>query len=140
MDSEFGNALVLKDSGFVIRTKYPWLGCSPDAIVIENGESVLMECKSLKLGKTNEGLQFLRKCKCLTERSPGEFLLKKTNSYYTQIQFGLYICNLTRAKLLLYNDKSKKNIYIDVERDMDHIQELVRSLILLALFRTFIHE
>lgn len=132
LETEFGKASILKDLGFIVCIRYPWLGCSPDAIVIDNGEFVLIECKSLKLGKTYAGLQFLRKCKFLIETTPSHFVLKKTNSYFTQIQLGLYICNLTRGKLLLYNHKIKKNLYVDVHRDDEHIRDL-----LLGLTRTY---
>lgn len=128
MKMEYGQEMVLANTGFVISIQYPWLGCSPDAILIEDDESVLIECKSLKVGQTYEGLQFLQKCTCLMEGPVGHFSLRKNTTYYTQIQLGLFVCNLSRAKLLLYNHKGKKNVFIDVNRDIAHIRELVYNL------------
>jgi len=128
MEAEFGKVSMLTEIGFLICTKYPWLGLSPDVIVLQNGDFVLFECKSLKIGKECTGLTFLRKVTYLKEGPVGHFQLKKRTSFYTQILLDLFVCNIKMGKLLLYNDVSKTNFYIDVPRDADEIKELVHSL------------
>ncbi len=128
LEEEYGKENVLRNIGFIVCLKFPWFGVSPDAIVFYNNEYILMECKWKKIGKSYEGLEFLQKLDFLV-RTPTGFVLKKIgNTYYAQIQLGLFVCNLKRAKLVLYNQKSKCNLYIDVDFDVDYVNDMLLSL------------
>lgn len=125
---KYGIGKVLTKPGFVACLKFPWLGVSPDIIVVENEEYVLMECKTLKLGLDFEGEDFLNRCKFLTKTPSGYQLKKRGKHFYCQIQLGLFVCNLNRAKLVLYNQKAKCNYYIDVHFDIHYVNDLLHSL------------
>ena len=126
--NDFGNDAVLTNVGFIISILYPWLGYSPDGFLFKNGEIILLECKCLKAGKTSDGLEFLRQLTFLEEKELCNFVLKKRCRFYSQIQLGLFICNLKKAKLVLYNDKVKLNEYVDVFLDIEYVKSFTVSL------------
>lgn len=116
--------------GFCVNSRMPCFGFSPDGIM---DKKELLEVKCLAVGKKLAGEAFCeqltKKPKYLEKTDDGIYVLKK-NAFYTQIQFGLAVLNLSRGKLILYynNSSAEGVIPIDVPRDNDFIAELVESL------------
>ena len=84
----------VKDSGFIISTKYPFIGASPDGIVSCDccGTGVLeIKCpfcikdKMVQQGCALQGF-------CLELDSGGKQLLSKKHAYYYQVQTEINIC------------------------------------------------
>lgn len=79
------NAITVYESGLVVSQEFPWLGASPDGIIIQpNGEIVLLEIKCPVSGQFD----------VMSEPSyiiNGDF--KKSHEYYAQIQIQMLVCN-----------------------------------------------
>lgn len=86
--------------GFITNTKYPHAGYSPDGV---DTEETLIEVKCLGVEKHDKIVS-------------GEMPIP--TEYQAQIQFGLLVSELTKAKLVLYNpDASTVMHVIDVLPD-----------------------
>lgn len=112
--------------GFCINVNAPMFGYSPDGI--HDGQ-ILLEVKCPILGKTLHGAALCDKLPYVTK--VGDiFTLKRTHTYYTQVQFGLAILNLKMCKFIIYsNVKGDGNIHvIDVPRNEGFCASLIRIL------------
>lgn len=90
---------------------FPWLGYSPDGFHKLNNELMLLEVKCPVKGNTVNSLQeLIQNLKYCEETSSG-LRLKRKHPYYTQIQFGLLLCNLKLAKLVVLWRKNKSSCY-----------------------------
>ena len=60
--------------------------------------------------------------------------MKKTHTYYTQIQFGLHVLNLQLGKLIVYYNVKKNNdegvLVYNVKRDDQFLSKLLPTLTL----------
>lgn len=98
-------------AGFCINRTAPMLGFSPDGIVDKN---TLLEIKCPDAGHYYKGdelcdrLQFLKK-------ENGKYMLKRSHTYYTQIQLGLCILNLETAHFVLYSAIQDRKTKIEEE-------------------------
>ena len=96
----------------VIPDKFPWTAVSPDGLIKhDDGGMTLLEIKcifSFKDSKIGD-LPFLDK----------DGKLKKSHTYYTQIQLGMHLCNCEDAILFLYTLKDQK--VINVKRDTQFV-------------------
>lgn len=81
-------------------------GFSPDA-VLDN--CYLLEVKCPTAGKSFAGDALLSKLKYLVYDG-NKYVLKRTHTYYTQIQLGLMILNLKAAKLVIFFNVKKKKM------------------------------
>lgn len=84
-----------RNVGLVINPKYPYLGASPDGLLHNTNETVLVEIKCIY---DTEKLSLNELCDkrsnfCL-KRVNNELVLKKEHNYYTQIQGQLAVCGL----------------------------------------------
>ena len=122
------NPRLISNVGFVINIKCPWLGASPDGIACENGELIYLEVKSLKVGKRLTGQDFLERANCLQKDADGMFTLRRRNKFFTQIQLGLALTNLKKAKLVLYVGRNNSIICINVLRDDAYISDVIETL------------
>lgn len=94
--------------GFVTNSKYPNAGYSPDGI---DGK-ILPEIKCLN-GHRYDAL--------ITGEIPME--------YIAQIQFGLLICELEKARLLAFNPEREQQLtVIDINRDEEIINNIIKHL------------
>lgn len=119
---------VLKNCGILINPKIYWFAYSPDGFVKIDNEIVLLEVKCLQIGKEYAGNSFCEKVSFLKMCTNGEFEMIKNHAYYGQIQLGLFVCNLQRAKLLLFVKKEPSFVAIDVPRDEDFLVHFVNTL------------
>ena len=118
-----------ENCGFVVNENISWTGFSPDVIIKCPRGRCLLETKCLKIGKKLTGLEFCRKAPCLNVYLDGTVTLKKKYKFYGQIQLGLAVCNLQRAKLLLYVPQDRSCVVVDVDRDDDFIDIFLRKLL-----------
>ena len=117
-----------------INPKYRYLGCSPDGLVGKDG---LLEIKSLKLFKNYEIEKiikdggslvpketFERHCFQIQDR---ECKLKKTHSYYYQVQFQMLVTERSYCDFLLYAEKGPVSIE-RIERDEALMAEILEHV------------
>jgi hypothetical protein len=89
--------------GFITNSKYPNAGFSPDDIL----DKILLEVKCLN-GERHEAL---------TEKIPLEYLV--------QMHFGMFICELPKARLIGYNPDSPNELIVrEVKRDKQIIANI----------------
>ena len=93
----------VEDCGFVVFPSCPWLGCSPDGIVVENG--ALVGCTEVKCpyAKRDFTLKEAAKDKnfFLQEKDYGLFL-KRSHFYYYQCQGVVNILELPWIDFVVY--------------------------------------
>ena len=126
---KFPNLKVVYHVGLIMNFRFPWLAFSPDGFAIDkHGNVILLEGKALAKGKTFIGLNFCKRLNFLTILPNKKLLLKENSQYYAQIQLGLAISNLERARLMLYVHKNKSVISVKVKRNDEFISQLISSL------------
>ncbi|KAL3242534.1 hypothetical protein MRX96_021042 [Rhipicephalus microplus] len=86
------------ETGLVVLPEQPWLACSPDGLMRYEGNTVLVKIKCpARCEKVpiidKEGKMILEFFDC----QAGTLTLKKSHSFYTQLQLQLYIMNLSQA-------------------------------------------
>lgn len=104
-------------TGLWVNPKYPFLGCSPDGLVDEDG---LLEIKSLKLFKDHEIEKISKNGSSVVPKETlarqcfvikdGKCVLKESHSYYHQIQFQLLVTERTYCDFVLYAAKGPVSI------------------------------
>lgn len=118
----------IRNFGLFINIHYPWLGYSPDGIVITGGRVYLIEIKSPTCGKKIPAELFNAKnVKCLTMEGEN-LVLKRRHRYYGQIQLGLFLLGLNHSRLLLYSEKSNSYLKIEVPYDYAFCKTFIVSL------------
>ena len=103
----------VRSRGFVVSPKWPWLGCSPDGIVMRNG--VPEGCIEIKCTYASKDLCIsdavnCKKNFCLQQTENG-LKLKENHPYYFQCQGVLNILNLNWIDFVVYT-----NVDMHVER------------------------
>ena len=103
----------VRSCGFVVSPKWPWLGCSPDGIVMRNG--VPEGCIEIKCTYASKDLCIsdavnCKKNFCLQQTENG-LKLKENHPYYFQCQGVLNILNLNWIDFVVYT-----NVDMHVER------------------------
>ena len=112
---EQSNTVVCK-SGLWVNPNYPFLACSPDGIVGEDG---LLEIKSLKMFKdsTIESVvekwstlpKVVKQGQCLIIED-GQYILKSSHDYYYQIQMQLLVTERIFCDFVLYAENGPVSI------------------------------
>jgi len=119
----------LLNIGLVVDSSNPWICCSPDALLLSDNETVLMEIKC----------PFSRKNKLLVDQIRPfnvhvpylQFVdqtlkLKCNHPYYTQIQLSLFVLRLQKCFLIVYSEM--QYVVIEVLKDNMFISELLPKL------------
>lgn len=141
------NRYKVVDTGLIVSQKQPWLGYSPDGIVIENNKPIkLLEIKCpysgmfqqnqfiqkanmllFVSGKENPAITFVNSCKYLEFRD--NFLtLKKNHLYYAQIQLGMTILNLPECDFVLYSPYDDSFLNIIIKYDEEYVTKMLHKL------------
>ncbi|XP_029851665.2 uncharacterized protein LOC115333183 [Ixodes scapularis] len=113
--------------GLVVMPQDPWLGCSPDGLFRnEDGNVMLLEikCPSSRWKKPlteKPLLAYLAECK---QRK--DIVLRKSHTYYTQIQICMYVLQLDECDLFLYCSVDKKTLHI--KRDEEFLSDAIPKL------------
>ncbi|XP_043210531.1 uncharacterized protein LOC122375293 [Amphibalanus amphitrite] len=114
--------------GLLIPPACPWLGFSPDAVVVRDGKPVrLVEVKSPVCGKKLSPLQMLSQKSLAYVDFDGENgELRKRHQYYGQVQLGMAILAVDKCDFVIYG---KDGIAIlPVYRDPVFQERLLQSL------------
>jgi len=120
----------IKTFGFIINHRCPWLGFSPDGFYQCSENIVLIEVKCPVEGKSKSGIDLIKTLKyILFDEVTGKIKLKKNHQYYTQIQLGLLLCNLSMGILIVYEQKNDSILQIEVEFDHNYCKNMYQTLI-----------
>ncbi|CAN7977786.1 unnamed protein product, partial [Ixodes persulcatus] len=91
--------------GLVVCPKNPWLGCSPDGVVFEDGRPAkLLEIKCPTKGQTMTAKALLATCDFLEKNEAGTYTLKKRHTHYAQVQLGMALLDVRKCDLVIYAD------------------------------------
>ncbi|CAN7990449.1 unnamed protein product [Ixodes hexagonus] len=114
--------------GLVVNPSVPWLGYSPDAVVMNNGVPArLIEVKSPTRGKTASIRKLVKKGKIpYLVREGKKIALKEAHPFYSQCQLGLLLLNLEVCDFVVFS--KVRPAVIQLQRDKVHIRSLVRKL------------
>jgi hypothetical protein len=120
-------------TGLWVNPKFPFLACSPDGLVNDNG---LVEIKSLKVFKNNSieditsGTVVLpketMKRQCFTIED-GKCVLRENHAYYYQVQMQLLVTERDFCDFILYAEEGEVSIE-RIFRNESLINEIQNSL------------
>lgn len=114
------------DVGLVVCMKQPFLACSPDGVIYNDGDVELVEikcpytCKDAVIFDYDKGKSFVD---YLVVNANNEPHLKENHIYYTQIQMSLYIMGLKSCKFFVYS--SKDFVLLTILRNEDFLKTVV---------------
>lgn len=107
--------VLVVETGLIINPLIPWLGCSPDGIVL--GENTI-EIKCPVEGKRKSACQMVSELPYIDKI--GENLrLKKKHTYNCQVQLGMFLTNLKKCDFILYSSLDDTCIIVSVPFDED---------------------
>lgn len=100
--------------GFVTSYNYPWLGYSPDGIIVNNLNELikLVEVKCPYPSCTTDSQNFIEKINYISKNADGSFTLNKKDKYYAQVQLGLVLLNLNSCDFIIYNSVEHNYVVI----------------------------
>ncbi|XP_060075799.1 uncharacterized protein LOC132555468 [Ylistrum balloti] len=115
----------VRDSGFVISEKYPFIGASPDGIASCDccGE-VCIEIKCPYCKRDSVIKDSLDSNFCL-EKHGDQLRLKKTHQYYYQIQRQLFVCEKEYSDFVVWTNVDYHAERIDVDQEL--CKEIVKK-------------
>lgn len=109
--------------GFVIPPHIPWLGCSPDGIIMHERKIIEVKCPSSgadhSLNDVLEGATYLTK---------QLRLLKRNHQYYTQVQLNMFVLKCTTADFVIYSEAEDKCHVETINYDENHVRTILSSL------------
>jgi YqaJ-like viral recombinase domain len=116
----------VKRSGLCVNPKYPWVGCSPDGIIVEKRR--IIEIKCLPQFKQNpvdmEAVKFVEK----VDGGSGNFILKKKHQYYGQVQLNMFLMSCTSADLVIYSKSTDSFVAVLVQYDYNFVLNMLETL------------
>ena len=92
------NVSVCANCGFVVNAKYPWLGASPDFLVIDSSEEKPFGIGEVKCPHSKKDVRIDEACNdknFFLEKLNGQLQLKKTHNYFYQIQGCMATLNVS---------------------------------------------
>ena len=102
--------------GLVVNPMWPWLGASPDALILDKREESMYGAVEVKCPASKSGMSIINACSdksfCL-EIVNGKPCLKKNHVYYYQVQGVMAICQLCFVDFVVYtvSDVHVERIY-----------------------------
>lgn len=118
--------LIVHEVGLVICLKQPFLGCSPDGVICNDGTWELLEIKcpfSCKDGPIVDREKLQTFVKYLQFNVNTEIELKQSDKYYTQVQFSLYVLNMKVCNFLVFSNVDK--VLLRIYKDDDFLLDLI---------------
>lgn len=109
--------------GLVVPPNVPWIGCSPDGLIIE--EKKIVEIKCPLAGKSSSIDDLLPNLAYLTKST---MTLRRTHQYFAQVQLNMYILNCTSADQVIFSEYSNKCHIITQQYDHDYVISLLNNL------------
>lgn len=108
--------------GLVVDPSIPFLGCSPDGVVV--GQQKLLEIKCPTAGEKVPLNEFIGQLKYVDYRD-GNYLLRRKHAYYGQVQLSMYILKLKSADFIIYSRFENDYLCIDVKYDAEFVRDLL---------------
>ncbi|KAM7297551.1 uncharacterized protein ISCGN_022702 [Ixodes scapularis] len=111
--------------GLVVCVPQPWLCCSPDGLVEENGEVRLLEikcpsrCETKPVVNENINVDYL-------QYEGKKLKLQESHVYYTQVQVSMYVVGANACDLYVYSPKGSE--CVKVMKDMPFLKKVVPKL------------
>lgn len=127
MEFECQQGVEVVEMGLLIHPDQPWLCGSPDGIFCLAGETYLLEIKCPKKCE-NDGM-FGSSGKSVLDYIQGtcsDPSLKRTHTYYTQVQILMYLLNVNKCFFFVYS--AKESLTVHVDKDDSFLQEAIPSL------------
>lgn len=109
--------------GFVVPPHIPWLGCSPDGVIMH--ERKIIEVKCPLLGADHSLNDVLEKATYLSKSLK---LLKRNHQYYTQVQLNMFVLKCTTADFIIYSEAEDKCHVETINYDESHVRTILSSL------------
>lgn len=107
---------VLRDTGLVSHPQYPFLGGSPDGFLYSREkEPMILEIKCIfnLQGDSLGSLVEKRKDFCLYENG-GEFSLKRSHKFYTQIQGQMAMSGIQKCLFVVFHSKDTNKLFSEI--------------------------
>jgi len=92
-------------SSFPAQNQTPWLGYSPDSIVLNdlNVPIKLLGIKCPYLGNSKSLPELINDLKYVIKNSDCSFYLYKKDAYYAQVKLGIIMLSLENCDFVIYN-------------------------------------
>lgn len=127
--TEKNPGFVVVECGLFIKESQPWICASPDGIILEN-ETIkkILEvkcpyiCQKLPIINTDGSSNVPYLVKSLS----GQFVLKESHTYYTQIQLQLYCTGLLHCDFFVFSPI--ESVTINIERNNDFLLKIVPKI------------
>ena len=125
-------------TGLWVNKKFAFLAASPDGLVTENGKSIVIEIKCLKLLKDMSVEQLVQQCKDGKIASDvlnrqcfkvvdDKLILRESHKYYYQVQMLLLVTDFDVCDFVLHSPKGEPSVQ-QVLRDEQLLSRLRHSL------------
>ncbi|XP_054708820.1 uncharacterized protein LOC129221113 [Uloborus diversus] len=115
------------DCGLLVHPSEPWMGCSPDGLILYNGEVCLLEIKCPVLGKSETALRVIPTVDYVNVVD-NEYKLKKRHTYYGQVQLGLFLTSTKSCLFVIFCTYDKSYISVKVDYDADFLEKYLKKL------------
>lgn len=114
--------------GLIVNLRQPWLCASPDGLLKDGDETVLLEIKCPFSRKDSVLIDVDNEISFVTYifYEGGKLKLKRRHQYYTQVQVAMYVTNTSRCFFFVYS--SVQSIVIVVQRDEAFLAQSVPVL------------
>lgn len=107
--------------GLVIPPSAPFLGCSPDAVVVDDAKLIEIKCpfsgKDKCMSEMIEGLKWI-------EKKTENYTLRKKHAYYGQVQLGMCLTRTKSTDLVIYSAYENDYFLINVPYDSNFIAKM----------------
>ena len=115
--------------GIVIREEVPWLGYSPDGVIVRNSTlKFLIEIKCPIIGKKLTAAEVARTMNCFIVDEYDQFIFKTNHKYFAQIQLGMFLLNLPKCHFIVYASFDNSIKIFEVDYDEMYAHSLIVSL------------
>lgn len=145
---------IVNKLGLITQPSCPWIGMSPDGLVIEQGILLEVKClvntKNIPLEKAVNDAIYTTS---YNNDNNSEWYhwkknsLKKNHKYYAQVQIGMYLLNVQTCDFLIFNYKDGSCAIISVPYDREYTKNIIYSLhpvyfkyVLPFIFENFVTE
>ena len=116
-------------SGLIVHPNYPFLGFSPDGLIIENDNSIrLLEIKCPIEGKNKTATELVEHLNFLSLDEHSKYVLKKKHAFYGQIQLGLFLLGSEKCDFIIYSSYDSSFFKMIVVKDEKFLLKLLPCL------------
>lgn len=110
---------IFRNTGLVVHPDYPFLGASPDGLLYNKDDFMIVEIKCIYNPKHNSLDELInqRRDFCLLQTYPNEYNLNKKHKYYSQIQMQLLCSGIEKCLFVLFFEFGKSLFKEIIEKD-----------------------